>query len=94
MSFQNFSYDLEFTLSFQEQDTPSSSLFSSDTEEVTGVKVISSVQHQNIHDSIKSKLQGMLQLLEQDQDVLVQDAGPLRSGPGPGCLLLVFLMLQ
>jgi hypothetical protein len=48
-------------------------------EGAIGVEEISSNQHQNIPDIIKSKLQGMLQLLEQDLDVLVQDAGLLRS---------------
>jgi hypothetical protein len=66
MSFQNFSYNSEFTLSLQEQDTPSSSLFSSDMEEATGAEEISSDQHKNIPDSVKFKLQGILQVLEQD----------------------------
>ncbi|PAN05976.1 hypothetical protein PAHAL_1G184500 [Panicum hallii] len=63
----------------EEQDTPSSILFSTDTEEVIGTEEISSEQHQSIPNSVKFKLQGMLQLLEQDLDSLVQDAGPIRS---------------
>jgi hypothetical protein len=59
-------------------------LFSSDTDEALGTtdeapgtEKISSEQYQSIPNSIKFKLQGMLQLLEQDLDVLVQDAGPI-----------------
>jgi hypothetical protein len=53
---------------------PSSGLFSSDTEEEPSTEEITSEQYHNIPDSDKFKLQGMLQLLEQDIDVLVQNA--------------------
>jgi hypothetical protein len=54
-------------------------LFSSDTEEAAGAEEISPEQPQSIPDSIKFKLQGMLQLHEQVLDVLVQDVGPVQS---------------
>jgi hypothetical protein len=50
-----------------------------DTEDVTGTEEISSEQHQDISDDVKFKLQCILQLHEQDIDVLVQDARPIRS---------------
>lgn len=48
-------------------------------EEAVGAEEISPEQPQSIPDSIKFKLQGVLQLHEQDLDVLVQDVGVVRS---------------
>lgn len=50
--------------SFQEQETPSSSLFSSNVEEAADVEEIDSAAHLDIPDAEKFKLQSMLRLLE------------------------------
>jgi hypothetical protein len=51
----------------------------SDSEESASIEEISSEQYQGIiYDDAKFNLQGILQLFEQDIDVLVQDAGPIR----------------
>jgi hypothetical protein len=64
----------------QEQDTPSSSLFSSDSEATINEEETSSRQAFSLlYDEAKAKLQDMLQLLDQDISILVQDVETIRS---------------